>query len=42
MGKQVEATLAMIFEEQGNMSKEDAIRYFDELKNEGRYVKDLY
>ncbi len=42
MGKEVEATLIMIFEEQGNMSKEDAVKYFDELKNTGRYVKDLY
>jgi sulfite reductase (NADPH) flavoprotein alpha-component len=42
MGKEVETTLARIFEEQGNMSKEAAVKYFEELKNAGRYVKDLY
>jgi sulfite reductase (NADPH) flavoprotein alpha-component len=42
MGKEVEATLVAIFAEQGQMSQEDAVKYFEELKNAGRYVKDLY
>jgi sulfite reductase (NADPH) flavoprotein alpha-component len=42
MGKEVEATLLTIFEEQGKFNKEDALKYFEQLKNEGRYIKDLY
>ncbi len=42
MGKEVEATLTRILEEQGNTNKEDAIKYFEQLKQEGRFIKDLY
>lgn len=42
MGKEVEDCLLTIFTEQGKMSREDALKYFEELKNAGRYVKDLY
>ena len=42
MSKEVEATLLTIIEEQGKLSTEDAAKYFEQLKDEGRYVKDVY
>lgn len=42
MSKEVEATLLTIIEEQGKLNKEDAAKYFEQLKDEGRYVKDVY
>ena len=42
MSKEVEATLLTIFEEEGKFDKEDAFQFFEQLKNEGRYVKDVY
>ena len=42
MSKEVEAILLTIFEEEGKFDKEDALQFFEQLKNEGRYVKDVY
>lgn len=42
MGKEVELALVKVFEQGGNMSAEAAEKYFTKLKDEGRYVKDLY
>ncbi len=42
MSKEVEATLLAIIEEQGKLNKEDATKYFEQLKDEGRYLKDVY
>jgi sulfite reductase (NADPH) flavoprotein alpha-component len=42
MSKAVEDTLLQIFEQQGNLNKEDAAKYFEELKTSGRYMKDVY
>ena len=38
----VENTLLQIIEEYGNKSKEEAKKYFEELKEGGRYSKDVY
>lgn len=42
MSKEVEKTLLAIFEEQGKLSKDEALEYFEGIKKEGRYVKDVY
>ena len=42
MSKDVEATLLTVIEEQGKLNSEEAIKYFEQLKNEGRYMKDVY
>ena len=42
MSKEVEATLLAIIEEQGKLSKEDTVKYFEQLKTDGRYIKDVY
>ena len=42
MSVQVENTLLQIIEERGNKSKEEAKKYFEELKEGGRYSKDVY
>ena len=38
----VENTLQLIIEKFGNKTKEEAKKYFDELKDGGRYSKDVY
>lgn len=42
MSKQVEAALLEVIAEAGNMSASNAQAYFEQLKNEGRYMKDVY
>jgi sulfite reductase (NADPH) flavoprotein alpha-component len=38
----VENTLLQIIEQSGNKTKEEAKKYLDELKEMGRYSKDVY
>jgi sulfite reductase (NADPH) flavoprotein alpha-component len=42
MSIDVENTLVQIIEQFGDRSKEEAIKYLDEMKEDGRYVKDVY
>jgi sulfite reductase (NADPH) flavoprotein alpha-component len=42
MGKDVENTLLQIIAERGNKSAEEAKKYLEQLKDEGRYEKDVY
>lgn len=42
MSKDVENTLAQIISEQGNKSAEDAKKYIEQMKKEGRFEKDVY
>ena len=42
MSKDVENTLLQIIEEQGKKPKEDAKKYLEQLKKEGRFEKDVY
>jgi sulfite reductase (NADPH) flavoprotein alpha-component len=42
MSVEVEKTLVLIFEQYGGLSKQAAEKYFDQLKEEGRYSKDVY
>ena len=42
MSKDVEAALLTVIEERGKLTKEGAVKYFEQLKNEGRFVKDVY
>jgi sulfite reductase (NADPH) flavoprotein alpha-component len=42
MSKVVEAALLTIIEQEGKLSKEDSVKYFEQLKTEGRYMKDVY
>lgn len=42
MSKDVENTLTQIISEQGNKSGEDAKKYIEQLKKEGRFEKDVY
>ncbi|MEP6596732.1 MAG: flavodoxin domain-containing protein [Ginsengibacter sp.] len=42
MSVDVEQTLLQIIEHFGERSKEDAEKYLDDLKEEGRYIKDVY
>jgi sulfite reductase (NADPH) flavoprotein alpha-component len=42
MSVDVEQTLLKIIEEFGDRSKEDAVKYLDNLKEDGRYVTDVY
>ncbi len=42
MSVDVEQTILQIIERFGERSKEDAIKYLDELKEDGRYVTDVY
>jgi len=42
MSKDVEEELLKIIEEQGKLASEDAVKYLDSLKSEGRYCKDVY
>ncbi|HMJ48374.1 MAG TPA: flavodoxin domain-containing protein [Ferruginibacter sp.] len=42
MSIDVEQTIVQIIEKFGAISKDEAAQYLDELKDEGRYVKDVY
>jgi len=42
MSIDVEQTLLDIIEKYGERSKEDAVKYLDSLKEDGRYVTDVY
>lgn len=42
MSIDVENTLLCIIEEEGSRSKEEAIQYLDQMKEDGRYMKDVY
>ncbi|MEP6595114.1 MAG: flavodoxin domain-containing protein [Ginsengibacter sp.] len=42
MSIDVEDTLLQIIEQFGERSKEEAIKYLDDMKEDGRYVKDVY
>jgi len=42
MSIDVENTLLRIIEEQGSRSKEEALQYLDQMKEDGRYMKDVY
>jgi sulfite reductase (NADPH) flavoprotein alpha-component len=42
MSVNVESELLSIFEQHGELSAEDAKKYFEQLKEEGRYSKDVY
>ena len=42
MSIDVENTLLQIIEQFGERSKKDAIKYLDDMKEDGRYVKDVY
>lgn len=42
MSKDVEAALLTVIEQEGKLSKEAAIQYFEQLKTDGRYSKDVY
>jgi sulfite reductase (NADPH) flavoprotein alpha-component len=41
MSVNVESELLSIFEQHGELSAEDAKKYFEQLKEEGRYSKDV-
>lgn len=42
MSKEVEETLLQIFSEQGKKTAEESKQYLEQLKQEGRYEKDVY
>jgi len=42
MSVDVEQTLLQIIEQFGDRSKEEAVQYLDDMKEDGRYVKDVY
>ena len=42
MSEDVEATLLQIIQAQGQHSNEQAVVYLEKLKEEGRYLKDVY
>ncbi len=42
MGKSVEHTLVQIIKEQGNKTEEEAAQYFEKMKDELRFMEDLY
>ncbi|PWU04844.1 MAG: sulfite reductase [Bacteroidetes bacterium] len=42
MSKDVENTLLLIISRQGGKSEADALAYLEQLKDEGRYLKDVY
>ncbi len=42
MARSVDQALRQIIQEQGNMSEEEAKTYIKRLKEEGRYLKDIY
>lgn len=42
MAKDVHTALIDLIEKEGNMSREDAEAYLDDLKKQGRYLRDVY
>ena len=42
MSIDVEKTILQVIETFGNLSEEEAVQYLEEMKDEGRYVKDVY
>jgi sulfite reductase (NADPH) flavoprotein alpha-component len=42
MSEDVEKTILQIIEQHGNKTREEAQEYLDELKEQGRYAKDVY
>ncbi|GAC1439828.1 MAG: assimilatory sulfite reductase (NADPH) flavoprotein subunit [Sediminibacterium sp.] len=42
MSKEVEAALLTVIEQEGKLTREAAVKYFEQLKEEGRYMKDVY
>jgi sulfite reductase (NADPH) flavoprotein alpha-component len=42
MSVDVEQTLLQIIEQFGDRSKDEAIKYLDDMKEDGRYIKDVY
>lgn len=42
MSVDVEQTLLQIIEQFGDRSKEEAVQYLDDMKEDGRYIKDVY
>jgi len=42
MSVDVEHALLQIIEQFGERSREDAVKYLDDMKEDGRYVKDVY
>ncbi len=42
MGKEVEAALIKVIEDEAGLSSTAAVEYFEKLKQEGRFVKDVY
>ncbi|MDB5199391.1 MAG: NADPH--hemoprotein reductase [Chitinophagaceae bacterium] len=42
MSVDVEQTLLQIIEQFGDRSKEEAVKYLDDMKEDGRYIKDVY
>ena len=42
MSVEVEKELLAVFETYGELTAEDAKKYFERLKEEGRYSKDVY
>ena len=42
MSTEVEEAIQWVIAEQGGFSREDAAKYFDQLKEAGRYAKDVY
>ncbi|MCP9751128.1 sulfite reductase flavoprotein subunit alpha [Ferruginibacter sp. HRS2-29] len=42
MSKEVEAALLAVIEQEGKLTKQEAVKYFEQLKTDGRYMKDVY
>lgn len=42
MSKEVEAALLTVIEQEGKFSPDEAVKYFEQLKTDGRYAKDVY
>ncbi len=42
MSVDVEDTLMQILEKEGNKTFEEAVQFVEQLKDEGRYLKDVY
>jgi sulfite reductase (NADPH) flavoprotein alpha-component len=42
MSVDVEDTLMQIVQQQGNKSIEEAVQFVEQLKDESRYLKDVY
>lgn len=42
MSKEVEAAVLAVIEQEGKLSPDEAVNYFEQLKTDGRYAKDVY